>query len=297
MPRFLDFLASYAEPTGNQLDANEAAAINEHIDDEGGSWTEIESWYIHNVAVGVFADGNRHVVLHRIDRPIPGARERYEEQMAAYRATLEKIGYEPREPKPWELDTELEQLTGFSGYADEAAAVQDGLRLTLGAVIANQDDVVREWCGWRNDVVILTQSQWDGGPSSEILWVHSTSGLITSNSEEDILRAYSSYAETVQKLIDELESRLEAFDGIANPYFGRRMVQAWLARSAANATLERARHVLRTAADGAAQVTKESEKSGLIKSLAAGLHTDRPNLYRVIPQLKRAAAPNDMQKS
>lgn len=227
-------------------------------------------------------------MLRRVDRPAPGARERYEERTAAYRAALDEIGYEPREPMPWELDTEIAQLTGFTGYFDEGAAVQDGLRLILGAVIAHQDDVVRDWCGWRDDVVILTQSQWDGGLSNEILRVHSTDGLITSNGAGDILRAYGSYAEAVQKLIDDLGDSREAFDGVADLPIVRRMVQAWLARSAANAMLERARHVLRTAADGAARLTKEGEKPGLVGSLAVGLHTDRPNLYRVIPQKKEA---------
>ncbi|HEY3873694.1 MAG TPA: hypothetical protein VGM10_35380 [Actinocrinis sp.] len=106
----------------------------------------------------MFTDGVRHIVLRRTDRPAPGARERYEEQTAACRAALDKIGYEPHEPALWELDTEIAQLNGFTGYTDKDAAVQDGLRRTLGAVIAHQNSAVREWCGWRDDIAILAQS-------------------------------------------------------------------------------------------------------------------------------------------
>ena len=292
MPRPLAFLTAYTEPTGSPLDADEAAKINDSIDDDG-PWEEIESWYIHDIGVGVFTDGTRHIVLHRIDRPAPGARERYEELVASVRAQLAKIGHELSEPKPWELDTEIERLVGFTGYPDKDAAVQDGLRLTLGAVIAHHYDTVRDWCGWRNDVVILTESQNSGGSSNEILRIHSADGRITNNSAEDILRAYTSYAEAVQELIDDLD--YDHFEGVADVHFARRMAQAWLARSAANAMLERARHVLRTAADGAAQTTQAGDKPGLVASLAAGLHTDRPNLYRVIPQMKETTTPGRKQ--
>jgi hypothetical protein len=204
--------------------------------------------------------------------------------VAPFRAQLAKVGQDLREPLPWELDTEIEELTGLTGYPDKETALQDGLRLTLDAVIAHHDDEVRDWCGWRDDVVILTQSQYGGGISNEILRVRSTDGRITSDSTEDILRAYTLYAEAVQKLIDDLD--YDHFDGVADVHFARRMAQAWLARSAASAMLERARHVLRTAADSAALTTKAGDKPGLVASLATGLHTDRPNLYRVIPQMK-----------
>lgn len=295
MPRPLEFLATYAEPTGSPLDAAETTKINDSIDEgDDGPWQEIESWYIHNIGVGVFTDGDRHTVLYRIDRPAPGARERYEELMAPARAQLAGVGHDLGEPQPWELDTEIDQLVGFTGYPDKETAVQDGLRLTLGAVITHYDDAVRDWCGWRNDVVILTQSHDGGGRSNEILRIHSADGRITNTTEEDILRAYTSYAETVQELIDDLD--YNHFEGIADAHFARRMAQAWLARSAANAMLERARHVLRTAADSAAQTTKAGDKPGLVASLAAGLHTDRPNLYRVIPQMKETTTPGRRQQ-
>lgn len=296
MPSNLDFLSGYAEPVGSLLDADEAAAINDRIEDEGDeTWTEVDSWYVHSVAVAVLTDGARHVVFRRIDRPAPGARERYEDQIAQYRTALDEMGHEPPEPMPWELETETAQLDGFTGYADENAALQDGLRLTLGAVITHEDDVVHEWCGWRDDVVILTRSQWGGGPSNEVLRIHSTDGRITSHSAEDILRAYSSYAEAVQKLIDDLD--YEAFKDVAHLHGVQRIVEAWLARSAANAMLERARYVLRIAADGAAQFTEADKRPGLVGTLAAGLHTDRPNLYRVIPQMKKTTAPSRKQKN
>lgn len=296
MPRNLAFLADYADPAGSPLSTEEATAIDDRMTEDEESWTEIDSWQIHSVSVGVFTDGERHVVLRRVERPAPGARERYDTQMAEYLAVLKEAGIEPEEPKIWDLDTVVEQLTGFTGYADEDAAVQDGLRLVLGAVIAHQDEAVRDWCGWREDVVILAQSHGGGARSSAVLRVHAEDGRIDCESKRDILRAYSTYADAVQEVIDDLGDGREVFDGLADSSFARRIVQAWLARSAANAMLERARHVLLTSADNAARTTADREKAGLVAALAIGLHTDRPNLYRVIPQMKQGNDPDRAKK-
>jgi hypothetical protein len=184
-------------------------------------------------------------------------------------------------------------------------------RVTAGDDDATRDDVrrlflahsirtgaARRFTGWRERIVAMIPEE-VGAKETNILRT-TADGQIEATHTYNVLDAYATYAQWVNELAFEFGStdELLMMDNARKPgpdeieVLG--IAQAWLLREAATAQLEQARHSLKFGLAGHARWLQEYPEGDRmsVAELARSLHTDRPNLSKVI---KTAEADPDIQ--
>lgn len=172
--------------------------------------------------------------------------------------------------------------------ADEAEIRADSQRAFLAHSI--DSGATRRFAGWRDRVVALIPEE--VGLKEANIFRTRSDGSIQRTHTYNALDAVTQYAKWVGELADEFGSTDEKYvAGIETPnvsgLYTPQVVQAWLVREAAEAELAQARTSLK------GYLAIPSHLLGMsVAELARSLHTDRPNLSRVI---KAAAADPELR--
>jgi len=169
---------------------------------------------------------------------------------------------------------------------DRAEIADDVCRLFLAHSL--RAHAYRRFAGWRARIVALIPEE-VGAKESKIIRT-TADGRLDWTHTYNVLDAYGTYAGWVLELAMEFGSTDEALakagpwtTGNADERQVDAIVQAWLLREAADAALTQARTTLNLSLGGHARRLRRVGEPGLsIAEMARSLHTDRPNLSKII---------------
>ncbi|WP_155387711.1 hypothetical protein [Catellatospora paridis] len=209
-------------------------------------------------------------------RPAADALKKATDELEALKKRDYGIDFDVTSLNPWELDEDHEIIGVYGHYADEEQAIQDARRMLLAHAIGS--DELRAGTGWDLDCVLLVY-----GMHWYTIRTH-RSGIIDVRVNEDTLLASETYGTTVFELAEEFrDSRSLNITDVAAPIVAK-VVEAWLRREAATAMLDQARLSLRVRMEGLDRIQQHPDIPEVnLSDLARKLHTDRPNLYRLLP--------------
>jgi hypothetical protein len=270
-------LRQLATTIGTALRDEEYAKIAAAID--GDEETELEGYRLDAYGMAALQVDGVLAMVEYTHRPVAGAREK---AAAGWLKKYEEFGLNVDSLSPWEFDEEVVQTAIYGGYASEQDARDDVRRLLLARTLDSSQ--LRAAAGWDLDVVMLVK-----GYDFFTLRTHAT-GQIEVEVNEAPLSAYATYGEAVRGLASEIEDAFDdAFDEqvfprSVNGALMRKIAHAWLHREAASAMLDQARHSLRVAMEGADRIGQADKSAEInLAELARNLHTDRANLYKLMP--------------
>lgn len=180
---------------------------------------------------------------------------------------------------------EEDEVVNIWSCSSEEEARADTRRLALSWAQESGRNLIA-WTGWGADMVLFV-----GGDANFYVFRTFADGTTEIDKYEDGLHASTGYGDSVGKLADEIyvDPRKFGIHDMGNPTTGK-VVEAWLRREAADAMLNAARASLRVRMEGYDKINQVALEDpgdngfvGNISELARKLHTDRANLYRLMP--------------
>ncbi len=157
----------------------------------------------------------------------------------------------------------------WSGYSSRQESLQDVFRIVLGLVLAGPASSVKEAAGWEQDIVLLVRGM-------DFYTITTRANKWGDERQLDIDRDEKAFWATVSYAKRLIDLAQREYDGIGSLADGGDLRAAWLAREGADVLLDQARHSTKMA-------VAHHAVNGSMSELARKLHTDRANLYRLLP--------------
>ncbi|TCC32034.1 hypothetical protein [Kribbella speibonae] len=271
-----DFMLPFTTPRSAPLDGSARdellAEIQGVVDGEGGvpALDPPEYYRVDDRLIEIWTLSPGPVVIEFGYSEVAGSREKLANRLR----DLVEMGLEIDALPSWQFDETSEVVSVRAGYASADEARADGRRLLVAATI--RSDELRFATGWDRDMVFLVR-----GIDWYTIRTHGN-GTIDFKVNEEPLNAHMTYAKACGDLSRDIEYTLELVGNEMGP-FARKVAAAFVQRDAANALLAQARQSLRVSMEGVDRVAEAGGDGANLSELARKLHTDRANLYKLMP--------------
>jgi hypothetical protein len=296
---YLEDLRELTTPRGQRLNDEQRSELGARLDEEGNVAKELHSYQLDEEldergivvaakAVSAFRLGENELVV--VTRPFRHEPEREREASTAYATFAErwKSDTYPKARDAYGLDQEMELMSfqqfwgsgrddmrrercdgAWKGYSSPEEALQDVFRIVLGLVLDGPASSVKEAAGWERDIVLLVRGM-------DFYTITTRANRWGEERQLDVDRDEKAFWATVSYARRLMELARREYDGIGSLADGGDLRASWLAREGAGVLLDQARHATKM---GVALYAM----NGSMSELALKLHTDRANLYRLLP--------------